>query len=182
MHADLELRLRALTLRAQDGDGAAWREVLTELQRRLAPFFARRLGSEFAGDVEDLVQETLIAMHTRRHTYDPSQPFTAWSYAIARYKMIDFWRRRRRRVHVPFETVEAELWTDGHAASEAAVDLGRLLADLPERQQRLVRDVKLEGLSLAEAGARRGMSEGAAKVSLHRALKILTGKAGRVDE
>lgn len=169
-------------LHAQAGDASAWRALLIELQRRLSAYFARRLSAELASEADDLVQETLIAMHTRRATYDPSQPFTAWTHAIARYKLIDFWRRRSRRSFAPLDDAEGDLWTDGHGASEAAADLDRLLASLPERQRGLVRDVKIEGLSLAEAGARRGMTEGAAKVSLHRALKALTLKVGgRVD-
>ena len=182
MDASLELRLKTRMLRAQGGDAGAWRALLMELQRRLSAYFARRLSGDLSGEVDDLVQETLIAMHTRRITYDPSQPFTAWTHAIARYKLIDFWRRRSRRQFVTLEDVEADLWTDGHDAGEAAADLERLLSDLPERQRGLIRDVKIEGLSLAEAGARRGMTEGAAKVSLHRALKALTAKVGgRVD-
>jgi RNA polymerase sigma-70 factor (ECF subfamily) len=178
VEAGFELRLKMLMLRAQDGDAAAWRMLLIELQKRLTAYFARRLSSELASEVDDLVQESLIAMHARRITYDPSQPFTAWTYAIARYKLIDLWRRRRVRNHVPLDEVSGELWTDGHGAPEAAADLDRLLAGLPERQRGLIRDVKIEGLSLAEAGARRGMTEGAAKVSLHRALKALTVKVG----
>lgn len=171
-----------LMLRAQDGDSAAWRALLVELQKRLKSYFSRRLSGGLAADVDDLVQETLIAMHTRRVTYDPAQPFTAWTHAIARYKLIDFWRRSRRRSHVPLDDVADGLWAEeGRGAAEAAADLDRLLAALPDKQQGLVRDVKIEGLSLAEAGARRGMSEGAAKVSLHRALKALTLKVGRAD-
>jgi RNA polymerase sigma-70 factor (ECF subfamily) len=183
LEAGLELRLKTLMLRAQHGDSAAWRALLIQLQRRLSAYFARRLSGDLVSEVDDLVQETLIAMHTRRITYDPSQPFTAWTHAIARYKLIDFWRRRGRRVHVPLDDVAADLWTDNREAHEAAADLDRLLATLPERQRGLIRDVKIEGLSLAEAGVRRGMSEGAAKVSLHRALKALTMKvSGRGDK
>lgn len=181
MEAAFELGLKSLMLRAREGDAAAWRTLLVELQKRLSAYFARRLPRELATDVDDLVQETLIAMHTRRITYDPNQPFTAWAHAIARYKLIDFWRRRRVRNHVPIEDVENDLWSEGHEAGEAAADLDRLLAALPERQRKLIRDVKIEGLSLAEAGSRLGMTEGAAKVALHRALKVLTLKVGRAD-
>lgn len=181
MEAAFELRLKTLMLQAQDGDASAWRTLLFQLQRRLSAYFARRLAGEFAAEVDDLVQETLIAMHTRRLTYDANQPFTAWAHAIARYKLIDFWRRRGRRVYVTLDDVANDLWSTPQDAAEATADVERLLAKLPERQRALIRDVKIEGLSLAEAGARRGMSEGAAKVSLHRALKALTVKVGRAD-
>jgi len=177
--ADVEQRLKPLMLRAQAGDGAAWREVLRVLSVRLATFFARRMGATHAAEVEDLVQETLLAVHARRMTYDPAQPFTAWAHAMARYKLIDFWRRRGVRRHVPIDDVADGLWTDGEPQSAARMDLDRLLGGLSDRQARLVRGVKLDGLSLAEAGARLGMSEGAAKVSMHRALRSLMAKVAR---
>lgn len=179
--ADLEDRLKALMLRGQAGDAAAWRELLSALSRQLRGYFARRMDSGAAADVEDLVQETLMAIHRRRMTYDPTQPFTAWAHAVARYKLIDHWRRNRIRKHVPIDDVSDWLAEDGAGAEEGAVraDLDRVLAVLPDRQRKLVRDVKIEGLSLAEAGARMGVSEGAAKVALHRAMKVLTAGVRR---
>lgn len=174
MTAELEDRLKALVTRGQAGDAGAWRELLSVLSRQLRSYFARRLDSP--ADVEDLVQETLIAVHTRRATYDPGQPFTAWAYAVARYKLIDHWRRNRIRKHVPIDDVSDWLADEGASTEDGVVraDLDRVLSVLPERQRTLVRDVKIEGLSLAEAGARMGVSEGAAKVALHRAMKLLT--------
>ena len=107
MFPDVEPRLKALMLLAQAGDGPAWREVLTELSARLTPYFVRRLGAGHASEAEDLVQETLLAIHKRRMTYDATQPFTAWTYAIARYKLIDVWRRRGHLVKV-FQELEKE--------------------------------------------------------------------------
>jgi RNA polymerase sigma-70 factor (ECF subfamily) len=86
--ADLEDRLKALMLRGQAGDTAAWRELLSVLSGRFRAYFARRMDAR-SPDVEDLVQETLMAVHRRHMTYDPSQPFTAWAHAVARYKLID---------------------------------------------------------------------------------------------
>lgn len=168
--------------RAQAGEAAAWRLLLNELSQRLSIYFARRLGAEHTADLEDLVQETLIAIHTRRVTYDAAQPFTAWAYAIARYKLIDYWRRRKIRVHVPLEHVEDSLWEAPDLSGESRMDLERILADLPERQRRLIADVKIEGLSLAEAGARAGISEGAAKVALHRAMTTLVARMARRED
>ena len=84
MSLDVEPRLKSLMLRAQAGDGQAWREVLTVLNARLIAYFTRRLGAGHISEAEDLVQETLLALHRRRMTYDDTQPFTAWAYAIAR--------------------------------------------------------------------------------------------------
>ena len=88
MNGEVETRLNLLMRRAQAGDATAWRQLLGELSIRLAQYFSRRLSSEHIQDLEDLVQETLLAIHNRRVTYDPAQPFTAWAYAMARYKLI----------------------------------------------------------------------------------------------
>jgi RNA polymerase sigma-70 factor (ECF subfamily) len=159
-------------LQALGGDRAAYGVLLTELGALLKRFFERRLAD--AAEAEDLVQETLLAVHTRRATYDPSRPFTAWAYAIARYKLIDYLRRRRVRPTTPLDDNINELFApDDHEAAMAGADLDRLLDTLPENQARAIRDVKLEGLTSAEAAARAGVNEGAVKVRVHRGLKAL---------
>jgi RNA polymerase sigma-70 factor (ECF subfamily) len=175
--ADLEARLKALMLRALAGDAAAHRELLHALARRLRAYFIRRLDGD-AADTEDLVQETLLAVHTRRATYDPAQPFTAWCLALARYKLIDLYRRRSVRRHVPLDDVVEFLAVEMDTAAVIRADLDRAMEGLNPRQRRLVLDVKIEGHSLAEAGARAGISEGAAKVGLHRAMKALAARVG----
>ncbi len=163
-------------VRALGGDGAAYAELLRRLQGYLRAYFARRVGH--AAEAEDLLQETLIAMHTRRETYDPSRPFTAWVYAIARYKLIDFFRRNKRRAEDPLDDADALFTASDAQAAEAHLDVERLLGRLPEKTRRLIRDVKIEGLSTAEAAARHGMSESAVKVGVHRGLKALGARVG----
>lgn len=168
----LEAQLKALMLAALKGDGPAYRLLLKALSDHLRSYYARRLRPG-AGDPEDLVQETLMAVHTRRSTYDTAQPLTAWVYAIARYKLIDHLRRDRRRNAVPLEEAQLlpiEADTD---ALLAAHDLDRLLAQLPERSRELIRQTKLEGLTAQEAAAAAGMSETAVKVGVHRGLKAV---------
>src|SRR5260370_23609908 len=89
------LELRGLMLAGLDGDAAAHKALLTRLSANLRAYFKTHLARIGRGpaDAEDLVQETLIALHTRRHTYDRSQPLTPWVYAIARYRLFDFLRR-----------------------------------------------------------------------------------------
>jgi len=159
-------------LKALAGDQAAYGALLAELSVLLKRFFERRLSD--ASEAEDLVQDTLLAIHTRRATYDPARPFTAWAYAIARYKLIDHLRRRRVRAAVPLDDAVHELFApDDHEAAMASADLERLMATLPEAQSRAIRDVKLQGLTSAEAAARSGVNEGAVKVRVHRGLKAL---------
>ncbi len=158
-------------VRSLAGDGAAYAELLRKLQGYLRAYYARRVGR--AAEAEDLLQETLIAMHTRRQTYDPTRPFTAWVHAIARYKLIDYYRRTKRRAEDPLDDADMLFSSSDAQAAEAQLDVERLLHRLPEKTRRLIRDVKIEGLSTAEAAARHGMSESAVKVGVHRGLKSL---------
>lgn len=163
-------------LRSLAGDAAAHAELLGVLAKYLRGFLARKMGRG-AADLEDLVQEALLAIHLKRDTYDTSQPFTAWAFAIARYKLIDWFRRNRVRRTEPLE--EADELFAGEDAEEIAAkhDLGKLVSILPEKQRALLEDVKIAGLSNAEAGAKAGMSEGAVKVSIHRSLQTLMRRA-----
>lgn len=169
----IEAELKDLMVRGLDGDAAAHRRLLSLLAVRLRAFFRRRLGDAGA-DAEDLVQETLLAVHTRRGTYDRNQPFESWVYAVARYKLIDHYRRARIRATVPLEAAGAVFAAEDTEAGAARADLDRLLSTLPARQQALIRYVKIDGLSVAEAAERAGMSVSAVKVSVHRALGALS--------
>jgi RNA polymerase sigma-70 factor (ECF subfamily) len=173
-----EPELRALMVAALEGDARAYRALLGDVRLRLSAFFTRRLGRS-EGDAEDLIQETLIAIHTRRETYDRHQPFTPWLFAIARYKLADHFRRLGRRGTVPLDEAGVELAVEGGAAAaDARRDVEAALAGLPERTRGLLRMLKIEGATVAEAAARYEMSEGAVKVATHRAMKSLASRYG----
>ena len=167
-------------VRGLDGEAAAQTELLRLLGGYLRAYFGRRVGGG-AAEVEDLVQDALIAIHFKRHTYDPDRPFLHWAYSVARYKLIDHFRRRGARPEVPIENAEALFAKDEIEARNASQDLAKLLSTLPPRQRTLLQDVKITGLSVQEAAAKAGMSEGAGKVSIHRAMKAMSRRVGRVD-
>jgi RNA polymerase sigma-70 factor (ECF subfamily) len=172
-----EDRLKESLVRGLAGDGAAYHRFLGELSGHLRAFLRRRL-ARLPDEVEDLVQETLLAVHNQRHTYDAAQPLTAWVHAIARYKLVDLLRRRSRR-DLLTEPLDDELEVLSSAAADAAEarrDLARLLEALPERQRMPIVHVKLQGLSVVEAARLTGMSESAVKVAVHRGLKALAAK------
>jgi RNA polymerase sigma-70 factor (ECF subfamily) len=125
-------------------------------------------------EAEDLVQEALIAIHTRRHTYDPTQLLTPWVYAIARYKFVDYLRRAQAsRNDLPIEGAKQTASPDDHASVESSLDLESLMAELPPKTRQAIQAVKLDGLSVSEAAAQCGMSESNVKVSVHRGLKAM---------
>ncbi len=174
---EAEDRLRDLLVRGQAGDAAAYRVFLKELTGHLRAFLRRRL-SRLPEEVEDLVQEALLAVHNQRHTYDAGQPLTAWLHAIARYKLVDLLRRRARTdaLNDPLDdSTELLAAADGDAA-DARRDVAKLLDTLPDRQRLPIVHMKLTGLSVAETARLTGMSESAVKVNVHRGLKALAAK------
>ena len=173
-----ETQYREWMLAGLGGDRVAYSRLLAQLGGHLRAYFARRVGA----DAEDLVQETLIAIHTRRATYDPALPFTAWVYGIARYKLIDAWRRDRRRATVPLDDAPALFAHDETEAAAAKRDVEKLLAKLPPQKRDLVRAVKLEGRSIAEEAKATGLSETSVKVTVHRAVKSLSEDVGGDSE
>jgi RNA polymerase sigma-70 factor (ECF subfamily) len=167
-------QLKELLARALRGDGAAYHAFLGSLSGYLRAFLGRRL-ARLPDEVEDLVQETLLAVHNQRHTYDPGLPVTAWVHAIARYKLIDFLRRRagREALNEPLGEEDDLMAASDEEAREARRDLDTLLAQLPDRHRLPIVYVKIEGRSVAEAAKATGMSESAVKVGIHRGLKAL---------
>lgn len=177
-----EAELRALMIAGLKGDATAHRLLLGALAGYLRGYYRGKLvrAGRKAEETEDLVQEALMAVHTQRHTYDPGEPLTPWIYAIARYKLIDYLRRTRASMaDVPIEDAGEIIARDDHVAAESALDLTKLLARLPERMRRAIQYVKLDGLSVAEAAARCGVSESAIKINVHRGMKALAGFISR---
>ena len=174
-----EQRLRQLLLQGLAGEAQAYHVFLKDLGAHVRAFLRRRLAS-LPDEIEDLVQDTLLAVHNQRHTYRADQPVTAWVHAIARYKLIDLLRSRsvREALHDPIDD-DMELFAASDTdATDARRDVAQLLEQLPDSQRLPIVHTKLEGLSVAEAAAATGMSESAVKVGVHRGLKALAALMG----
>jgi len=122
---------------------------------------------------EDIVQESLLAIHLKRDSWDESRPIEPWLRAIARHKLTDHLRRRGFHDHVDIDDWSNSLEVAVDVEAPAVVDSRLLLESLPERQRVIVHQISLEGRSASDVAARLGMSEGAVRVALHRALKTL---------
>jgi RNA polymerase sigma-70 factor (ECF subfamily) len=160
---------------ARQGDDAAYRRLLVRVAVWLRVVVRRGLASAGRGpaESEDIVQETLLAVHLKRETWDDSRPVGPWLRAIARHKLMDHLRRRGLHDHVDIDD-----WADApelavEVEAPAAIDSRLLLESLPPRQRTIVQAISLEGQSAADVARRLGMSEGAVRVALHRALKAL---------
>lgn len=166
---------------ALNGDAASYRQLLVALApvlRTAARRILERAGHG-TGDVEDVVQETLLALHLKRQSWDPASPLMPWVWAIARHKALDVLRQRGRRAEVPIDELEAVLADTAEVDDGlAGHDVARLTQSLSGREREVVEAVYLSGASTKEAGARLAMSEGAVRVALHRALKRLAAIYG----
>jgi RNA polymerase sigma-70 factor (ECF subfamily) len=159
----------ALMVAAQDGHGGAYQRLLREISDWLRLYFQRRLPH---GDVDDAVQETLLAVHRRRHTYDPQYPMGVWLAAIAKRKWIDQLRGIGRR---PTEELPDDLSVGDHEASVTSASvLERLLSELRPAQAQAILLVKLQGYSIEEVSQETGQSISAVKMNIHRGLGRLT--------
>lgn len=173
-----ELHLQTLFLAGLDGDAQAYQAFLQALGGNLRAFLRKKL-QRVPDDVEDIIQEILIAVHNGRHTYLPDQPLTAWTYAIARYKTADYLRGRYRSDAwiEPLDEQRQELFAESdEEAAHARRDVDKLLAQLPDRHRLPILHVKLQGLSVAETAQLTGLSESAVKVGIHRGIKALAAK------
>jgi RNA polymerase sigma factor (sigma-70 family) len=154
---------------AQGGDASAYHRLLSEVAMWLRRYYARRLPPAM---IDDAIQDALIAVHKKRHTYDPSRPFGAWLAAIARYKWIDALRSLKAK---PTEVLSDDIPVPDHEeAITSAWSLEQLLTTLKPAQAQVIRLVKLQGLSVEEASKATGQSAALVKVNIHRGLKRLT--------
>jgi len=160
---------------ALEGNEAAYRRLLAAVAERLRAQMRGRLARWGATDVEaeDVVQETLLAIHLKRHTWNRVERFEPWLAAVARNKLIDALRRRGRRVELPIEEFEASLADESQANRDSALDVPVLLSQLGERAREIVRLVSIEGEDARTVATRLGMSEVNVRVTLHRSLKSL---------
>lgn len=177
-----EHELKSLLTDHLAGDPDAYRPFLEKISVLLRQFISRRLYRmrRSEQDVEDILQDTLIAIHARRHTYDGETPVTAWAYAIARYKLIDSLRSSTCRGDLD-QLDEIDGAVDHSGQTEARLVVQKILSLLPERLRIPVELMKLEGLSAGEAARRTGTSEVTVRVNVHRGLKAL-GRFCGVDK
>jgi RNA polymerase sigma-70 factor, ECF subfamily len=167
-----------LMLLAISGDGAAYHRLLKAVTPVLRA--AARRGLARAGQPvdqsEDIVQDILLAVHLKRHTWDVKAPFAPWLFAIARNKLIDSLRRRGRRIFVNIEDFAETIPSEPAAEIAPASEVAAQLQSLPTRQREVLQSIAVDSASIKDTAAKFAMSEGAVRVALHRGLANLTAK------
>jgi RNA polymerase sigma-70 factor (ECF subfamily) len=174
---EAEQRLSDWMQAAQAGDAAAYRALLSAIQPRIRSIVRAKIREEAAA--EDVVQNSLLSIHRGRRTYRAERPFGPWMRAIVRNSIIDHFRDRKRKGDREVELIPEE-WADERGpgvdpenAAPLAPELADALAALPEGQREAVTLVQVEGLSVAEAALRAGVSTAALKVRAHRGYRAL---------
>ncbi len=165
------------------GDAVAYRRLLEEIAAMLRRLVRSRLARLRlnADQTEDVVQEVLIGLHTKRHTWDEARPFLPWLHAITHYKLVDAVRQAtreaRHRVDLTFDEFAEMFEAPAEDLDRALLDVDRHLAELPQGQQVVVRALAIEGASVKSTADRLMTSEGAIRVTFHRALQRLVALA-----
>ena len=172
-----ENELARLFRAAIAGDESAYGEFLRRTAC-LVRSFARRKIMQGGIDPEDIVQETLLAIHMKRHTWRDNAPVTSWLYAIARYKTIDAFRRRGRRAEIDIDEI-ADTFAEPESEALTHRDVGRALEALAPGQRSVVAAVSVEGRSIRETATSLGISETAVRVALHRGLTAIARRFAR---
>ncbi|KWV95138.1 MULTISPECIES: sigma-70 family RNA polymerase sigma factor [unclassified Erythrobacter] len=172
-----EASLAQLMAASQKGDANAYRVLLSEIQLWLERYFRRRVAP---AQLDDLVQEVMMAVHAKRATWDPTRAFLPWLAAIARYRWVDHLRKVYRKAEDELGDHDAAEDSEEEAVM-ARMSLERLFVHLPEKQSEVIELVKIEGLSIAEASAKTGQSESLVKVNIHRGLKKLSALVEKAD-
>src|ERR1044072_7892575 len=137
------------------GDDAAYQRLLGAVAPVLRANARRALvrAGQPADQAEDIVQDILLAVHLKRHTWDVKAPFAPWLFAIARNKLIDALRRPGRA---------------GRAGPHRRPRRGR--------RRDVLQSIAVDSQSIKATAAKLSMSEGAVRVALHRGLANLTAR------
>ena len=180
MAGDDETALANLMREALAGKEAAYSQFLERVSRVVRAMARRKLGSGTGVEPEDIVQETLLAIHAKRHTWRSDQPVMPWFYAIARYKIVDAYRRRGRAIEVDIADFEDRLEAE-QPETVSERDIAKALDGLSDGQRRVVRAISVEGRSIAETARDLGMKETAVRVALHRGLNAIAQRFGRPE-
>ncbi|RLQ89393.1 sigma-70 family RNA polymerase sigma factor [Notoacmeibacter ruber] len=174
--------LDGLFVSALNGDVHAYRRFLDEVSKVLRAFLRGKMGAGQAADIEDVVQDVLIAVHKKRHSWQPHKPVAAWLFAITRYKAIDYWRANKRHLHLDIADFEAVL--SDHQAEPVILDheLERAVGELSGRSRQVVTEISLNGRSIPDTARQLGISEGAVRVAFHRGLASIRKRFGDEKE
>jgi len=157
---------------AQKGDAEAYYRLLKTLDPYIRKFCFKKVA--YLNIADDVVQESLMAIHKYRHTYDAAKPFKPWLHTIVKSKAIDALRARHR-------IAENELQNDERLSEIPAaeggtgqnLDVQDLLKKIPEEFRVPIELMKLQSFTVEDVAAKLNLSPSSVKMRVHRGLKLL---------
>lgn len=167
---------------ANRGDATAYRQLLSAITPVLRSVIRTRGTALGPQACEDVLQEVMLAIHTKRHTWREDAPLRPWLYAIARHKVVDAFRGRGRRLELPIDAFAEVLPAQDAPDPMDGHDMEKVLGALDPRAAEIVRAFGLRGETTAETAARLNMTDGAVRVALHRALRAIARLRERMIE
>jgi RNA polymerase sigma-70 factor, ECF subfamily len=169
-----ERELSQLMRESQNGNGESYNRLLTRIAQMLLGYVRKSVRSDM---VDDVLQEIVMGVHLKRHTFNSEQYFLPWLYAIARYKVVDYLRRKGREEKRFMSREDLDLLAVSDAEltieSMSVENIEEIISDLPTKQLQVLTAVKIKGLSIKEASEQLGFSESDIKVTIYRAMKSL---------
>lgn len=177
---ELEETMAALMRGALAGDEASYAAFLRLAGDAVRRAIGHRLSARSGVATEDVVQETLLALHLKRHTWRTNETILPWMMSIARHKLVDACRRQKVRISVPIDDmidVLAAPETESQGADARQIE--RAVETLSEGQKKVVRAIALEGRTIGETARVLDMKETAVRVAFHRGLSSLAARFGR---
>lgn len=167
---------------ANRGDQRAYARLLRDITPVVRGIVRARGGALGPEGCEDVVQDVLLTIHVKRQTWREDAPLRPWLYAVTRHKVVDAFRARGRRIDLPVDDFIEVLAAPADPDPFKARDMDRVIDQLEPRAAQIVRAIGIDGESAADTGARLGMTEGAVRVALHRALKTIVQLRERMIE
>lgn len=171
-----ETIFKPLIIKAQQGDSAAYKELLTGVSLFLKNYLRKRIFEK--SEIEEVLQEILMAVHKSLHTYDNNKAFMSWLLAITEYKVVDFVREfKKHAVETDLEPL-SHFFSGTYADSDLRIDIDRAMNKLPEREKKILTLLKIEGQSAQEVAEKLDLTEANVKVIAHRAYQQLRLRLG----
>jgi RNA polymerase sigma-70 factor (ECF subfamily) len=164
-----------LVRRAQTYEEEAIRALYETYYPKIYNYSFMQLGDVHAA--EDLASDVMLKMIESINSYKfRGLPFGAWVFRIARNRLIDLHRRRKRRGEVDLSETLSTALANPQALAERALERGQLqiaLKHLTDEQRQVIVLKFIEGYDNRSVGKIMGRSEGAIKSLQHRALGAL---------
>lgn len=174
----------------KSGDCAAFEELVNKHRAPVTRYLYRLVRDICIS--EELAQEVFLRVHRNRDSYQPTAPFGAWLYRIARYLALNWIRDhryeqlhdsidstpsgRRRDLRDRRADLEGLLRSQGYQRA-----VRRAVSNLPERQRLVVMLHKYEGLGCIDIAERMSCTHQAVRSMLVRAYATLRRQLAHLE-